>query len=123
MVKNNQHVFSTPANAGDARDVGSVSVSGRFSGGGNGTLLQHSCLQSSLDRGAWQATVHGVTVRHDGTKAYIFRAPHLSDISKVFYIHHLLEFRKERVKETKITPYNCCSEDLNSNSLTPELCS
>ena len=94
MVKNNQHVFSTPANAGDARDVGSVPVSGRFSGGGNGTLLQHSCLQSSLDRGAWQATVYGVTVRHDGTHAYIFRAPHLSDISKVFYIHNLLEFSR-----------------------------
>ena len=38
MVKN------LPANAGDAGDMGSVPVSGKFSGGGNGSLLQFSCL-------------------------------------------------------------------------------
>ena len=34
---------------------------GRSSGEGNGYLLQYSCLENSMDRGAWQATVHGVT--------------------------------------------------------------
>ena len=34
-------------------------------GGGNGNLLQYSCLENLMDRGAWQATVHGVSVRHD----------------------------------------------------------
>ena len=34
---------------------------GRSPGGGNGNSLQYSCLKSSMDRGAWQATVHGVT--------------------------------------------------------------
>jgi len=33
---------------------------GRSPGGGNGKLLQYSCLENSMDRGAWQATVHGV---------------------------------------------------------------
>ena len=54
MVKN------PPANAGDARDVGSTPGSGRSPGVGNGNPLQYSCLENSMDRGAWQAAVHGV---------------------------------------------------------------
>ena len=46
--------------AGDARDVGSVPQSGRSPGGGHGNPLQYSCLENSMDRGAWWATVHGV---------------------------------------------------------------
>ena len=49
------------ANAGDARDAGSTSGSGRSPGGRNDNPLQHSCLGNSMDKGAWQATVHGVT--------------------------------------------------------------
>jgi len=51
-------VKNPPANAGDA---GSIPGSGRSPGGGNGNPLQYSCLENSMDRGAWQATVHGVT--------------------------------------------------------------
>jgi len=40
--------------------LGSVTGLERFPGDGNGTLLQYSCLENSMDRGAWQATVHGV---------------------------------------------------------------
>ena len=47
-----------PANAGDARDAGSIPGSGRSSGGANGKLLQYLCLEKSMDKGAWQATVH-----------------------------------------------------------------
>ena len=50
-----------PANAGDTRDPGSIPESGRSPGEGNGNLLQYSCLENSIHRGAWQATVHGVT--------------------------------------------------------------
>ena len=50
-----------PPNAGDARDSGSIPGSGRSPGVGNGNPLQYSCLENSLDRGAWLATVHGVT--------------------------------------------------------------
>ena len=49
-----------PANAGDLRDVGSIPGWGRFPGEGNGNPLQYSCLENPMDRGAWQATVHGV---------------------------------------------------------------
>ena len=51
-------VMNLPANAGDAS---SIPGSGRFPGGGHGYPLQYSCLGNSMDRGAWRATVHGVT--------------------------------------------------------------
>ena len=50
-----------PANTGDARDLGSLLRLGRYSGVGNGTPLQNSCLENYMDRRAWQVTVHGVT--------------------------------------------------------------
>ena len=46
------------ANAGD---MGSVPRLGRFPGVGNSNPLQYSCLENSVDRGAWRAVVHGVT--------------------------------------------------------------
>ena len=49
------------ASAYNARDLGSIPGSGRSSGGGNGTPLQYSYLENPVDRGAWWATVHGVT--------------------------------------------------------------
>ena len=45
-----------PASARDEGDLGSISGSGRSPGGGNGNLLQYSCLENSMDRGGWQAT-------------------------------------------------------------------
>ena len=42
-------------------DPGSIPVLGRSLGDGNGNSLQYSCLENSMDREAWQATVHGVT--------------------------------------------------------------
>ena len=45
----------------NAGDVGSTPGLGRWSGGGHGHPLQYSCLESPMDRGAWQATIHGVT--------------------------------------------------------------
>ena len=49
-----------PANTGDVRDMGVIPGSGRSSAGGHGNPLQSSCLENPTDRGAWQATVHGV---------------------------------------------------------------
>ena len=54
---NVQLVKNLAANAGD---MGSIPGSGRSLGGGNSNPLQYSCLENSMDRGAWQATVHGV---------------------------------------------------------------
>ena len=50
-------VNNLPANA---RDMGSISGSRRCPGEGNGNLFQYSWLGNPMDRGAWQATVHGV---------------------------------------------------------------
>ena len=54
-------VKNPPANAGDTRDAGSFSGSGRSPAGGHGNQLQYSCLENPMDRGAWWDTVHGVT--------------------------------------------------------------
>ena len=48
-----------PAKAGDVRDVGWIPGSGRSSGGGHGNLLQYSCLENPMGRGAWWSIVHG----------------------------------------------------------------
>ena len=52
-------VKNLPANAGVAGEVISIPGSGRSPGKGNGNPLQDSCLENSVDREAWQATVHG----------------------------------------------------------------
>ena len=46
---------------GDIRDVGSIPGLGRSPEEGNDNPLQYSCLENPMDRGAWRATVHGVT--------------------------------------------------------------
>ena len=53
-------VKNLPANAGDIRDTGLIPGLGRTPEGGHGKLLQYSCLENPMDRGAWQATVHRV---------------------------------------------------------------
>ena len=45
----------------NAGDMGSIPGSGRSPGRGNGNPFQYSCLKNPTDRGAWQATAHGVT--------------------------------------------------------------
>ena len=46
---------------GDTGDAVSIPGLGRSPGGGNGNPLQYSCLETPMDRGAWWATVRGVT--------------------------------------------------------------
>ena len=53
-------VESPSANPGDVRDAGLIPGLGRSPGGGHGNPLQCSCLENPMDRGAWQAIVHGV---------------------------------------------------------------
>ena len=47
-------------NAGDTEDLGSILEAGRSPGERNGYPLQNSCLENSVDRGTWRATVHEV---------------------------------------------------------------
>ena len=51
----------------DAGDPGSIPGLGRWLGEGNGNSLQYSCMENPMDRGAWWATVHGVTKDSDTT--------------------------------------------------------
>ena len=54
-------IKNVPANAGAAGNAGSVPRLGRPPGEGNDNALQYFCRENSMDRGAWWATVHGVT--------------------------------------------------------------
>ena len=56
-------VKNPPTNAGDAKEVDSISGWGRSPGEGNVSALQYSCLQNPVGREAWQATVHDWAVR------------------------------------------------------------
>ena len=54
-------VKKLPADAGDTRDTGWIPGLERSSGGEKGNPLQYSCLENSMGRGVWRATVHGTT--------------------------------------------------------------
>ena len=68
MVKN------PPASAGDTRDAGSIPGLGRSPGVGSGHPFWYSCLENSVDRGAWQATVCGAVKSQ--TKLSVHRHTH-----------------------------------------------
>ena len=70
MVKN------LPANAGVAGDMGSIPGLGRSPGVGNGNPCQYSCLENSIDRGAWQTTEHVHTHTNTHTHTYIYTNTH-----------------------------------------------
>ena len=57
-------VKNLPANSGD---MGLIPGLGRSPGGGNGNPHQHFCLENPMDRGAWQARIHGVAKESDMT--------------------------------------------------------
>ena len=50
--------------AGDAKGAGLIPGLGRSPGEGNGNPLQYSCLENSMDRGAWRAIIHGAVTEH-----------------------------------------------------------
>ena len=66
----------------NAGDLGSIPGSGRSSGEGNGNPLQYYCLENPMDRGAWQATVHGVA------KSWT----RLSDFTFFFSVYQIKKF-------------------------------
>ena len=71
MVPGFPHSSVSKESACNAGDLGLIPGSGRSPGEGNGNPLQYSCLENAMDRGAWQASAHGVArVEQDlGTKA------------------------------------------------------
>ena len=60
-------VKNLPANAGDAKESGSIPGSGISPGEGDGNPLQYSCLGNPTDGGVWRATVHGIAKESDVT--------------------------------------------------------
>ena len=58
--------------ARNAGELGSIPGLGRSPGEGNGNPLQYSCLENSMDRGAWWATVHGVAKSWTGQIDFTF---------------------------------------------------
>ena len=77
-------------NAGDA---GSISGLGRSPGEGNGNPLQYSCLEDSTDRGAWRATVHGVTENQTRPSKKHFDFQVLCCLPSVYTISYPVESR------------------------------
>ena len=67
-------VKNPSANAGDTRDACSIPGSRRSPREGHGNPLQYSCLENPMDRGAWWATVHGVTQSQTWLKRLSIRA-------------------------------------------------
>ena len=86
----------------DAADPGSIPGLGRSSRGGNGYPLQYSCLENSMDRGAWWATVHGVckskesdmteqlTLFHQVVRAYSWSSVHCTTQDCHYHSHFAL---------------------------------
>ena len=78
MVKN------LPTSDRDAGDKGSTPGSGGSPGEENGNLLQYSCLESSMDRGAWQATLHDEVTKESDT-TYQLNSNHKGSAEIWFY--------------------------------------
>ena len=78
-----QMVKASVYNAGD---LGPIPGSGGFPGDGNGNPLQYSCLENSMDGGAWWATVHGVTKSQTGLSDFTFTS-HFHALEKQMATH------------------------------------
>ena len=86
-------VKNLPVKAGDIEETGSIPGSGRYTGGGNGSPLQYSCLESPMDREAWQATAQEVTKRQT----------HLSDKTTTVCTTLSNTKKKKKKKEGQLT--------------------
>ena len=111
-----------PANAGD---MGLILGSGRSIGGGNGNPLQYSCLENSMDRGAWQDTVHGVTKEPDTTEQlnnillWATMNVHTSSPWQVLLINHSLLSSWAWIWPQDLSQHCCPSAIIGPSELTP----
>ena len=83
----NSVVKNPPASAGD---TGLITGLGRSPGGGNGNPLQYFCLENRMDRGAWQATAHGVAKESDMTEQLSTNI-HAHNLSKIVIVNRIVQ--------------------------------
>ena len=88
-----QQVKNPSSSAGDISDAGLIPGSGRSFGGGNGNLLQYSCLKNPMDRGTWWATVQRVTKESDMTEQLNTQHTHIGSFKNYRYLSHLQRFQ------------------------------
>ena len=65
------------------KDSSLIPRTGRSPGKGNGNPLQYSCLENSMDRGAWRPTVHGIAELDRMTNTFIFFCESMKSLSVV----------------------------------------
>ena len=87
-----QVVKNPSAKAGDVRDMGSIPGWGRSPGGGHGNARQYSYLENPMDRGAWQATGHGVAVTQ--TRLSDLAHVHAQNRNRLTHMQKRLELSK-----------------------------
>ena len=81
-------VKNLPANGGNIRDQGLIPVLERSPGGGNCNPLQNSCMENSMDRGTWQATVHRVAKSQTQLKQLSTRTHTIDRSSLILAFYH-----------------------------------
>ena len=99
-------VKNPPANAGDIKDLGSIPGSGRSPGGRNGNPLKYSCLENTMDRGAWGASVHRVAKSQTQLKQLSTHAPLL--YSQFFTFRKMRDFFKGICLFLAVLHLCCC---------------
>ena len=105
-------VTNPPADAGDRRDTGSIPDLGRSPGGGNGNPFHYSCLENSMDRGAWWAIVHEsqTLLAESNSTKHKHKQPGV-DIHghKKYIFKYLLKYRFfiAHCREMKVKPLLC----------------
>ena len=106
-------------------DLGSILGSGRSSGAGNGNPLQYSCLENSVERGAWRAAVHGVTKSQAWLSNWHFQFLSLSSERPFLTLYLKLFFSNFLVLHSYYNTYTfvCCiifTTHLNKCSMKAE---
>ena len=99
-----------------ARDPGSTPESGRSPGGGNGHPLQYSCLENSMDRGAWCATVHGDTKSQTRLSDYTFIVKQADEFKEFYREHPIVSHLTQHITFYCISFIICIYPSINPSS-------
>ena len=112
----------------NAGDLGSIPGLGRSPGEANGNPLQYSCLENSIETGAWWATVHGLQrVRHDCVAISISIGIKVDDFSPIINLFPKLKKNLYQIPQSNLCPLipskpkgNHCPNDRYDSSFLPD---